>query len=232
MWKGRSFDQYDPHGRGPAGYASWEEVLDFVQSKRVRSPVFRRLFSTQHLADPATHPIHHARIAFRDVTNRTNSRTVLACLIPPATPLTHKAPHLIFPGWPPLAQAAVLGVLNSLPFDWQARRYVETNLTYFILNMLCFPRWEGTDWRRIGELAARLSCVDGRFEAFAAEAGVGCGPLGEEEREGMRAEIDALTARGYGLDADGLRFLFGDFTEQAVTPRYRERVLAAFGSLA
>ena len=191
------------------------------------------MFSSEHLADPDTHPIHRARIAFRNITNRTNSRTVIACLIPPDTPLTDTAPYIVFTeDWHALARAAVLGVMNSIPFDWQARRYIETHLTYFILNMLCFPRWEDTDWRRIGELAARLSCADERFEAFAAEAGVGWGPLGGEEREAMRAEIDALAARGYGLDADGLRFLFGDFTEKAVTPRYRERVLAAFGALA
>ena len=208
-------------------------MLAFVQGKRERGRVFATIFSGEHLADPGTHPIRHARIAFRDVTNRTNSRTVVACLIPPDTPLTHKAPYLVFTeDWSALARAAVLGVMNSIPFDWQARRYVETNLTYFILNMLCFPRWGDADWRRIGELAARLSCVDGRFGAFAADAGVEWEPLGEEERDAMRAEIDALAARGYGLDADELRFLFGDFTEKAVTPRYRERVLAAFEGLA
>ena len=233
MWKGRSFDQYDPHGRGPAGFCDWNEVLDFVQGKRARSSVFRRLFTAEHLDHPGTHPIHRARIAFRDVTRSTDSRTVRVCLIPPRTPLTNSAPYFVFTDdWQSLAQASVLGVMNSLPFDWQARRYVETHLNFHVLNMLCFPRWEDADWRRIGELAARLSCADGRFEAFAEEAGVECGPLGEEEREAMRAEIDALTARGYGLGADELRFVFGDFTEQAATPRYRERVMAAFEGLA
>lgn len=210
-----------------------EEVLEFVQGKRARARRLRTMFSEEYLADPSTHPIHYARIAFRDVARSSEPRTVVACLIPPMTPLTHVAPYLIFAeGWPALARASVLGVMNSLPFDWQARRYIETHLTYFILNMLCFPRWGDADWRRIGELAARLSCVDGRFGAFAADAGVEWEPLGEEERDAMRAEIDALTARGYGLDTDGLRFLFGDFTEKAVTPRYRERVLAAFEGLA
>ena len=233
MWKGRCFGRYDPHGNEPAGWAARDEILKFVQGKRAGGRLLRAMFSEEYLADPATHPIHYARIAFRDVARSSEPRTVVACLIPPMTPLTHVAPYLIFAeGWPALARASVLGVMNSIPFDWQARRYVETNLTYFILNMLCFPRWEDADWRRIGGLAARLSCADGRFEAFAEEAGVECGPLGEEEREAMRAEIDALTARGYGLGADELRFVFGDFTEQAATPRYRERVMAAFEGLA
>ena len=36
-----------------------------------------------------------ARIAFRDITNRTNSRTVIACLLPPKTFITNKGPVLI-----------------------------------------------------------------------------------------------------------------------------------------
>ena len=183
------------------------------------------------LADPATHPVNQARIAFRDVTNRTNSRTVIACLVPPRTPLTNKAPYLLFSGWGVLERASVLGVLNSLPFDWLARRYVETNLNFFILDMLCFPRWEETAWQRVGELAARLSCVDERFAGFATEAGVEYGSLGDDERAAMRAEVDALVAQGYGLAADEVRFVFEDFTEDAVTPAYRERVMTAFEAM-
>ena len=228
VWKGRSFDQYEPSGNRPAGYCVWDEALEFVQGKRSRSPVFKNMFSKDILQNPSTHPIRHCRIAFRDVTNRTNSRTVIACLIPPKTPLTDKAPYLIFAGWDALSQASVLAVLNSLSFDWLARRYVETNLKYFILNMLCFPPRENTPWQRLGTLAARLSCVDERFAEFAAEAGVEHGPLTEAERDDMRAEIDALVAHAYGLTADELRFIFTDFTENAVSPAYRSLVLKQF----
>ena len=123
------------------------------------------------------------------------------------------------------------GVMNSLPFDWRARRYVEINVSFFIVDMLRFPNWESTDWERIAALAARLSCVDERFAGFAAEASVECGSLGDGERATMRAEIDALVARGYGLTADELRFIFEDFTENALSAAYRERVMAAFEAL-
>ena len=228
VWKGRSFNQYEPHGNEPAGYAKWDEVLSFVQQKRMGSPVFKRMFSKAVLADPETHPMNHCRIAFRDVTNRTNSRTVIACLIPPRTPLTNSAPYLVFAGWPPLVQASLLGILNSVPLDWVARRYVETHLNFYVLNMLTLPSQDDTQWQRIGELAAQLSCVDERFAAFAAEAGVECGPLTDAQRSDMRAEIDALVARSYGLTEDELRFIFTDFTENAVSPAYRRLVLERF----
>ena len=231
VWKGRSFDQYEPHGREPAGFCMWDDVLEYLQRKRMRSPVFKRIFSGYYLTDSDTHPVNHCRIAFRDVTNRTNSRTVIACLVPPRTPLTNKAPYLIFAEWSALAQASLLGAMNSSPFDWIARRYVETNLNYFILNMLTIPPPDNTPWERIGTLAAQLSCADERFADFAEEAGVECGPLTGGERSDMRAEIDALVARAYGLTEDELRFIFTDFTENAVSTPYRNHVLEKFERL-
>ena len=232
VWKGRTFDQYDPHGAAPAGGGDWAEILAFVQKKRLsRASRFARAFPREVLEDPATHPIHRARIAFRDTTRATDSRTVIACLVPPRTPLTDTAPYLVFPNGDSLEEAYMLGVLNSLPFDWQARRYIESHLKYFILDLLCFPPEDAVDHEGIAERAARLSCVDERYAAFAAEAGVAWGPLAAGERDRLRAEIDALVARAYGLSADELSFLFADFTERAVPPAYRQLVLERYNAL-
>ena len=231
VWKGESFGQYDPHGGGVAGYCVWDEVLDYLQGRRTRSRVFKGMFPAGVLTDPGTLPVHRARIAFHDVTRATDSRTVIACLVPPRTPLTNTVPYFLFSGWSSLDQVAVLGVMNSLPFDWLARRYVETHLNFFILDMLCFPEWVSTDWRRVGELAARLSCVDERFFTVAAEVGVDHGDLSDGEHAAMRAEIDALVACGYGLTAEELSLMFEDFTENAVSPEYRKLVLRTFEEL-
>ena len=228
VWKGRSFGQFDPHGEEPAGLCHWDELVNHLQARRVKSRVFKGLFSKQTLQDPNTLPVHQCRVAFRDVARATDSRTVISCLVPPRTPLTNKAPYFLFPEWEALGQVGVLGVLNSIPFDWIARRYVETNLNYFILNMLTFPPQVSTPWERIGILAARLSCVNERFADFAAEAGVECGELTPTLRNDMRAEIDALVAHAYDLTADELRFIFTDFTENAVPQVYRDLVLEKF----
>ena len=47
----------------------------------------------------------------------------------------------------------------------------------------------------------------------------------------MRAEIDALVAHAYDLTADELRFIFTDFTENAVPQVYRNLVLEKFEGL-
>ena len=228
IWKGRCFGQYDPHGRLPIGYCRWKDILRHMQKKWTRSPKFKKLFAPSVLAKPDSHPILGYRIAFRDSTNRTNSRTVIACLVPPRTPLANTAPYLVFGGWSRIEQSYVLGILNSVPFDWLVRRYVELHVNFHILDILCFPAWESVLWQRIGALAARLSCVDDRYAEFAAEAGVECGPLDDDERDDMQTEIDTLVARAYGLTEGDMRFILDDFTENAIDPAYRELVLSKF----
>jgi hypothetical protein len=229
VWKGRSFDQYDPHGADPAGYAEESETLARLQRKRTSAQsAFRKRFPAEFLADQNTHPYYSARVVFRDVSRATDSRTVRACLAPPELFLTNSAPYLAFDQGSVLEQAFALGVLNSLPFDWQARRFVEIHMNFYVLSVLRFPDPKRTDIEAIAERAARLSSVDDRFASFAAATAVGVGPLEDDERGRLLAEIDALVARAYGLDDDDLEVVFSDFTASAVSPTHRDFVRKAF----
>lgn len=229
VWKGRSFDQFDPHSADPAGFAQEAETMKKLQSKRTSSrSAFKGRFPKKVLDDPKTHPFYSARVAFRDVSRATDSRTVRAALVPPRTFLTNSAPYLVFTEGSEREAAFVLGVLNSLPFDWQARRFVETHMNFYILDLLCFPLPDAADIDAIAERAARLSCVDERFANFADAAGVDHGPLDPEERDRLRAEIDTLVAKAYALTVDNLEVVFSDFTENAVPPGYRDLVISTF----
>ena len=226
LWKGESFDQYDPHGaaarRCPASERLWKKVRkprpgqDSVAAESTEPAERRQAVAAE---------LDRARVAFRDVTNATNSRTVLACLVPPKVFLTNKAPYLAFIGGDEKNQAACLGVLNSLPFDWQARRYVEINLNFFILEALKVPDLDDEDFAAIALAAARLSAVDKRFAAFAEAVGVEHGRLPTAERQRLRAEIDARVARAWKFTPDDLETMFEDFTEDAVPPGYRTLVI-------
>ena len=230
VWKGRSFRAYDPHGEDPAGYAKDEEVTQWLLDRRRRSKDLKALFSAKELESPSTLPFMGARVAYRDVTNSVDYDTVIACLVPPKVPLTNKAPYVAC-RWQPLGVAFMLGVFNSVVFDWQARRHISLGLSHFILKMLRFPRADQTPWHRIGKLAARLSCVDDRFADFAEEAGVECGPQSDGERDDQRAEIDALVAHAYGLTKDETAFLFEDYPAGAYTDGFKELVIAKYDSV-
>ena len=231
VWGGRSFNRYSPHGNEFAGMGDWETILEFLLRKRINARKFKKMFDSATLSNPDTHPVFRSRIAFRRSTRATDSNTLIACLVPARVPLVDTSAYIVFRYSDAKVEAGVLGVINSLVFDWIVRRYVEMILSHFLLNQITLPPPQNTPWQQIGKLAARLSCVDERFADFAAEAGVEYGPQTDAERDDMRAEIDALVARAYDLTEDELRFVFKDFTERAVTPAYRQLVLEKYEAL-
>ena len=233
LWKGESFDQFLPHGAG----ARLCPMTDLVRERTMRPkagsesslaskiPITERVTAQKREAQ-------QARVAFRDATNRTNSRTVLACLVPPGVLLVNSAPYLVFMDDRDVDRACCLGLMNSLPFDWQARRFAESHVSYFILEGLRVPALDEETNKTIAVLAARLSAWDERFADFAAATGVEVGPLTPDEREALRAEIDARVAHAWGLDTADLETIFADFTLAAVPEPYRQRVRDRFAELA
>jgi hypothetical protein len=233
VYAGKSFDLWRPDAwREPGGELGF--VLEpaigmaYLQQKRLRSDVWH-LFPAAVLRDTGTLPQHRPRILFRDVTNRTNSRTAIACLVPPHVFAVNTAPSLVWPAGDARDEAYLLGVMASVPFDWFARRRVEIHLNYFILNSLPVPRPPRDDprWQRVVELAGRLAAVDDRYATWADEVGVGTGPLEPAAKAAMIAELDAVVAWLYGLGRDELELMFEDFspTEAAVSPGRRAAIL-------
>ncbi|MSO38568.1 MAG: hypothetical protein EXQ69_10040 [Acidimicrobiia bacterium] len=218
VYGGKSFNIWEPDtGR----YYAWidpdvaaEHLFEKRKGQaRTRSSAFYGM-PADWIDDPETLPIKHPRVAFRDVTNRTNQRTVIAALIPPHVGLNHKALYLLFSNGNPPNEGFVLGVMASIPFDWLARRLVETNVTLFLLNSLPFPKCPvGDPTRRVIErTAGRLAAVDRRYAEWAKAVGVPVGSVkSETERLELVHQLDALVAKLYGLDEADLRVIFETF---------------------
>lgn len=247
VFKGESFDLWE-NDRGPDTYYAWAKpapVTAHLQAKRLRSAKSARgsahsEFPLAHVRDAKTLACHAPRIVFRDISRATDTRTVRAALAPPQVFLTHKAPYLLWPSGDAKDQAFLLGVLCSVPLDWYARRFVEVNLTYFILNPFPIPRppRTNTHWQRAVALAGRLACPDERFADWATAVGVPHGPLKPEEKQAMIEELDAVVACLYGLSPDQLLHIFDTFHEwptdaqrRAWTAR-RDRTVAILRGLA
>lgn len=219
VYKGESFDLWMPDTGTYYAWADPKQMLPHLQEKRVRGARNSRSpfseFDEAWLKDTKTLPSLRPRIAFRDVTRSTDTRTVRATLVPAEVFIVHLAPYLVFPRGDIRDEVFLLGVLSSLPLDWFARRFVETHLTYFVLNPLPVPR-PPTDHplrRRAVELAGRSACPDKRFAAWAKELGVACGPLQEDEKDDMIHELDAVMAQLYGLTEKHLVHIFETFHE-------------------
>ena len=220
VYKGESFDLWTPDTGTYYAWTDPEPALKWIQSKRLKSGKSRRdsahrEFPPQHLRDPKTLPCFAPRVAFRDVSRATDSRTVRAALIPPEVLITNKGPYFLWPRGDEKDQAFLLGVLSSIPLDWYARRFVEVNLNFFILNPFPTPRPQRRDvfWKRTVALAGRLACPDRRFADWAKAVDVKCGPLAADEKEEMIHELDAVVAHLYGLSEPQLVHIFKTFHE-------------------
>jgi len=219
VFKGESFDLWTPDTGSYYAWADPEEVLPHLQEKRVRGGRNRKSpfseFDPHALRDLKTLPACRARIAFRDVSRSTDSRTLRAALVPPEVFIVHLAPYLLWPRGSIRDEAYLLGVLSSLPLDWFARRFVETHLTFFVFNPLPIPRPAAEDPLRLRAivLAGRLAAPDDRFDGWAKEVGVDCGPLAPDEKEDMIHELDAVVAHLYGLSEKHLVHIFETFHE-------------------
>ena len=230
VYKGESFDIWNPDTGIYYAWAEPQSVIEWIQKKRMRAAKSRRDSAhkellgkslgnndspTAYLEDVSTLPCFAPRVAFRDVTNRTNQRTIIASLVPPKVFLTNKGPYFLWPRGNEKDQAFLLGVLCSIPLDWYARRFVELNVNFFIINPFPIPRPPRTDirWQRITNIAGRLACPDDRFAEWADKVGVSFGPLEIDHKQDMMHELDAIVACLYGLDEAQLIHVFETFHE-------------------
>ncbi len=217
IYKGESFDIWTPDTGSYYGWADPAVVRPALQAKRERaagrdSPFSE--FDREWLQDPRTLSCNSPRIAFRDVSRATDSRTLRAALIPAKVVLTNSAPYLLWPRGDQKDQAFLLGVLSSSPLDWYARRFVETHLNYFVFNPLPVPRPGRNSplWKRVVHLSSRLAVQnDDRFDQWGEATGVRPSTLADDEKNDHIAELDAIVARMYGLNESDLVHIFATF---------------------
>lgn len=233
LWKGESFDRFLVTGAEARPCPASAAALAKQRKPRPgKDSLLAAELTAAERAAAVVAELTGPRVAFRDVSRASDSRTVRAALVPPDVFLTNKAPYLTFVEGDDEQRAGCLGVLNSLPFDWQARRYIETNMNFFILELLQVPRFSDDAWPALVAASARLSCPDERFAEFAANTGVEAGPLTDAERFALEVEVDARACHAWGLTPEDLLVLYADFTLAALTREHREALTARLSALA
>ncbi|MDE0267501.1 MAG: hypothetical protein OXI96_00470 [Acidimicrobiaceae bacterium] len=210
LWESDTGDYYD------SAYVA--SITEHLQQKRLaQSRATRSAFAElprSMVEDSKTLPCRHPRIAFRNVTNPTNTRTIITALIPPNRVITHHAPYLLRIAGSSIDEAYVLGVLCSMPCDWQARRTVELNMTFEQINLLTIPDpGQGHPVRdRVVEIAGRLAAQDERFSAWAEEVGVPVGSVTDKTtKQDLLCELDACVSYLYGLDEQDIATIYATF---------------------
>ncbi len=152
----------------------------------------------QFLASPAPEPRH--RLAICDVTSATNTRTVHAAWLPQDWRCGNTAPVLVFED--ETRTLAALAVLNSMVFDWQARRLVAgLHLNRFYLEAMYWPRFETGDIENLAERALELVSLNRRFRETAPGHAVRPAEIDYVE---AHTDIESAVAAGFGLTEDDL----------------------------
>jgi len=197
------------------------------------------------------------RIAYRDITNSTNERSLIAAVIPPQTVCLHTLqtvqPYEINPTDEsiekfPLHDAytrvfsddelfAALGMFNSIPFDFIMRTKIDTHIVKYKFLEAKIPRLtDGDDWfHYISERAARLNCYGDEFAEMRQRLGGFEPATDSEERKKLRAEVDAAAFHAYGLGRPDVKFVLDDFhrmeNPRFMTEEYFDLVLEKFDLL-
>ena len=171
-------------------------------------------------------------LAFRDITNPTNERTLVASIVSWAG-YGNTLPILL--GIDGLASACLIANFGAICTDYVARQKAQgTHLNWFIVEQLPVIAPEDYD-RRFGETTARdlvrdhvlrLTYTAHDMAPFARDLGYDGPPFtwDDEERRHLRARLDALYFHLYGLDRDDADYVLGTF------PIVRKQDEAAFGS--
>lgn len=150
-------------------------------------------------------------MGWRDITNATNERTVIAAVMP-VMGINHKLPVLVASATP-AHQAALLGCLTSLALDFVARQKVGgTSMAIFHMRQLPIPAPSVFRASLLAFLLPRLlelTYTAHDMRPWAEDLGFTGPPFAwnEDRRAHLRAELDAAYAHLYGLTRDELRYI-------------------------
>jgi hypothetical protein len=229
---GASFNLWDPDFGEPFAVGGRDKVERHLDEKIKRGTTQRRsAYFGMRYRGAGDLPTRHPRIAFRDIARPTDTRTAITCLVPPGCALVHNAPTLVRRAGNESDDAYLLGLMSSIPFDWQVRRTVELHMTYELLNPMAVPRPDLDSPLRLQLVnnSARLAAVDDRYRPWADAVGVAVADLGDQiSRADAIAENDALVAHLFGLSREQLVHIFETFQRgwDATKPGYLARLTA------
>ena len=160
-------------------------------------------------------PYQRYRFAYRAIARNTDSRTLIASVLPKNSFYGHS----LNAAKEPIDEAVhlyLLAVLNGLAFDYILRQMVSSNLTMFFIYQCPVPRLDRSDahFDPIVHRAARLICTTPEFDDLAKSVGLKGhrdGATDTAERAKLRAELDGLVAHLYGLSEEEFTHILGTF---------------------
>jgi len=160
-------------------------------------------------------PYQRFRFVHRRIARNTDTRTAIACVMPPnrfcadtaqTTRNIIQANHLVF----------LVALFNSFVADWEVRQRVTAHMDMHFVYRMRIPRLTEKDegFCPIVNRAARLICTTPEFDDLAKEVGLKShkdGATDPVERARLRAELDGLIAHLYTLTEEEFAYILSTF---------------------
>lgn len=157
-----------------------------------------------NLAAKALARASSSRAGFCDIAGQTNERSMMATIIPSGVVCGNKVPTVVFQDDPQGDKAMLwVCIVNSFAFDWLLRRVLTTTVNYFLLKSIPLPRIT------VDSLPGKWVIAIGRQLQELERAGASRDTAWQMAE--LRAQLDLLVLKAYGLDADDLRLMLTDF---------------------
>jgi hypothetical protein len=155
------------------------------------------------------------RLVHRRIARNTDSRTAIACILPPNKFCADTA-QTIKNILDPASLFFLVAAFNSFVVDWEIRQRVTAHLDMHFVYKMRIPRLTQNDpaFSPIATRAARLTCTTPEFDDLAKAAGLQShrdGATDSTERAQLRAELDGLIAHLYGLAEAEFAHILGAF---------------------
>ncbi len=234
LYEAKMIQAYDHRAAGVVIVAdNWfrqgqKEATSLVSHGNPEFTVLPRWWATEEVVRERLSPTS-AILAFKNVTSPTNQRSMIAAFVPYCG-LINSAPLIGFgDDISYRLRCCFLGNLNSLAYDYIARQKIgNVNLNFFIIEQIpTFPPdrydercpWDSNttllDW--ISERVLKLSCTAEDMVPLAEAAGFGekVHPWRENDRERLRAELDAAFFILYGVTDGEIEGVLDSFQGKA-----------------
>jgi len=216
LYEGKMIHQFDAHFAGPRYW---------VDEKQGRRALLGKQPDTGQTLDYQGY-----RLGIRAVASNTNERSLISAVIPCNVFCGNSVLSSEDRLCSELELCFCVSLLNSLVVDWMLRSKVTTNINMFYIYQLPVPRLTAQDpaFRPIVERAARLICVTPQFDDLAKAVGIEPPrrPLSDAERGALRAGLDGLIARLYGLTEAEFAHVLSGFP--LVAQEVKDAALAAY----
>ena len=185
------------------------------------------IFEKDVLSNLKEEKLYHNRywMAYRLIASSTNYRTFIAAIIPPGYVCGHSLAIVKNDDIKVLCYLA--GIINSFIADYFIRQKISANVTMFNFLETPVPRISaGKEFELIVRKVAQLVCTTNEFSELKKEAGIQVSITNENERRMIRAQLDTIIAKLYGITKDELKHILQQFP--LVTQTQKDLVLEQY----